>query len=368
MLDCLLIADDLTGACDAAVHFAARGRGTTVVIECLPAGRTAGVLAMSTETRASSPLEVTATTADLIRRLPVKDALLYFKKIDSTLRGNPGLEIAAVADALACDAAIITPAFPAMRRVVRRAHLHVTDDDCFQPVHVAQYLESAGLKACRHVECPAIAEAIESGARFITVDAGCDTDLDRLVANVEALRVDRRILWAGSGGLAAAIARTLPVYEPAQAPVFRKGPVLFCIGSEQRPTMTQQDHLITGRGAILQHALSTNAKAVAGALRDGRHVVLRVPRGEIQPEQLRRCLLDAAPAAIAVSGGDTASLVCRALEIGHIELFEEIVTGIPVGLLHGGPFNGTPVATKAGGFGAADALIQVTDYFACQTH
>jgi uncharacterized protein YgbK (DUF1537 family) len=50
-LECLLIADDLTGACDAAVAFAARGAETEAALD--PGGRSPGseVVALSTDTR-----------------------------------------------------------------------------------------------------------------------------------------------------------------------------------------------------------------------------------------------------------------------------------------------------------------------------
>jgi uncharacterized protein YgbK (DUF1537 family) len=48
-----------------------------------------------------------------------------------------------------------------------------------------------------------------------------------------------------------------------------------------------------------------------------------------------------------------------------VDLFEEIVPGIPCGVIRGGAFDGISAVTKSGGFGDADALIQVADYFTC---
>ena len=41
-----------------------------------------------------------------------------------------------------------------------------------------------------------------------------------------------------------------------------------------------------------------------------------------------------------LSGGDTASLVCRALGVRRIQLEDEIAPGIPWGNLSGGAFDG----------------------------
>jgi uncharacterized protein YgbK (DUF1537 family) len=186
--------------------------------------------------------------------------------------------------------------------------------------------------------------AIEAGARFISVDATCDRDLDTIVA--EALGSAKRILWAGSAGLAAALSRTLPWAgrRPAPRPA---SSVLFCIGSDHPVTVEQQRRLL--------------------ALDRGEHVVLNLSVRQTSVERVRELVGNAAGAATALvlSGGDTASLVCRALGVRRIELEDEIVPGIPWGYLSGGAFDGWRVATKSGGFGAPHALIQVADFFTC---
>ena len=111
-----IIADDLTGACDAAVHFRSAGLRTEVSLSlCVP---DADVVAFSTDSRDVRPEEVR-------RRIGAVAAVMHpeivFKKIDSVLRGRPGLEIAISLDAFRCDCAVITPAYPEMGRVVRGA-------------------------------------------------------------------------------------------------------------------------------------------------------------------------------------------------------------------------------------------------------
>ena len=64
-----------------------------------------------------------------------------------------------------------------------------------------------------------------------------------------------------------------------------------------------------------------------------------------------------------LSGGDTASLVCRALAVDSIRLVDEVTTGIPFGVLRGGLADGRTVATKSGAFGNMDALVRVADFF-----
>jgi len=341
-LECLLIADDLTGACDAAVHFARRGYRTHVRLDSH--GEEASVLAISAESRHLSAAEIRTVMDALARRLPVVQARILFQKIDSTLRGNAGAEIAAALAAFGCDVAVVTPAFPAMGRTVEGGYLRVGAADS---IDLAARL---GLETCTHVQPASVYAAVESGARFISADATCDRDLDTIAA--AGLASKRRILWSGSSGLASALARTLPWGRSPTCPRTAPRPassVLFCIGSDHPVTVEQQRHLLT--------------------LGRAEHMVLNLSVGQTSLERVRALVEDAAGAATALvlSGGDTASLVCRALGVRRIQLEDEIVPGIPWGYLSGGAFDQSRVATKSGGFGAPHALIQVAEFFTCPT-
>jgi uncharacterized protein YgbK (DUF1537 family) len=342
-LECLLIADDLTGACDAAVHFARRGYRTQVRLDSH--GEETSVLAISTESRELRAAELRQVMRGLAQRLPIAQARILFKKIDSTLRGNVGAEIAAALAAFGCEAAVITPAFPAMGRTVEGGYLRVGGAEA---IDLAARL---GLDTCAHVQPGMVFAAIESGACFISVDAACDRDLDAIA--LAGLESGRRILWAGSAGLASALARTLPWggppgpgCPPGTAPRPASA-VLFCIGSDHPVTVEQQRRLL--------------------ALGRREHVMLNLSVRQTSVERVRELVGNAAGAATALvlSGGDTASLVCRALGVRGIQLADEIVPGIPWGYLSGGAFDGWRVATKSGGFGAPHALIQVADFFIC---
>lgn len=93
-------------------------------------------------------------------------------------------------------------------------------------------------------------------------------------------------------------------------------------------------------------------------------MVLRIRRGPTSTARIRELLANAA-GPLVLSGGDTASVVCRALDARAIELRREIAPGIPCGVIVGGAFDGLPVVTKSGGFGPPDALIEVADFFTC---
>lgn len=309
--ECLLTADDLTGTCDAAVHFASRGYRSTAMWE--PTDPSPQVIAICTESRNAS------IPPGLLSRLCAIDARIRFQKIDSTLRGNGGREIQQAMRAFECAAAIVTPAFPAVGRIVEKGYLRVPGDPCFQPIEITAWLRAQGVE----------------GSVSVPENVLCDEDLDRIVAGA----MGQKILWAGSGGLAAAIARALPPGPdalPASPP--RGRAVTFCIGSDHKVTAAQEQ-------ALLEHGI-------------GKGALLRVPRGGISAGDL------AGAQALFLCGGDTASLVCRSIGARRIDLAGEVVPGVPWGILREGKFDGMPVATKSGGFGERDTLIRVAEFFA----
>jgi len=319
----LLLADDLTGACDAAVHFAMRGRPTAVAISPDAAPPDAPVHAINLESRDLDSTRIAPLMARVCNATSISPDTIVFKKIDSTLRGRPGIETVEAMKAFGCDCAVFTPALPALGRIVESSILRVCGNPEFEPIDIVARLRS-------------------EGANLTVSDAACDADLDRIVA--EALASGRRTLWAGSAGLAAALARALPPCTTKPAPAHTPGPAIFAIGSTHACTLAQVEALrVSGR----------------------EHVLVPIPRGALNPAAIRDMLSSASGSALVLSGGDTASHVCRALGAQWIEVLSEIIPGVPHGVLHGGFAEGMRVATKSGGFGAPDALIQVADFFQC---
>ena len=320
-LRCVVISDDLTGACDSAVHFKMRGARTVVPLRGY---EEATVVAFTTDTRDTDSAEVDIRMKAIADHVSYAQPPIIFKKIDSLLRGNPGREIVSAYDAFGCEAMVVTPAYPEMGRTVLNGHLHVPGDDRWTPVHIETLLRNQGLSG--------------ELSRNVT----CDAHLDTIVA--EGLASGRRILWAGSGGLASALARALFPAQPVHAEMkATELPVLFCVGSQHPVALRQLEKL--------------------QATRSG-HTVLRVPE---TTEGLKEFLRDFAKrvSAIFVSGGDTASKLCAAVNAEKIELKDQVVAGVPWGTLKGGMLDGAIIATKSGAFGNDETLVQVADYFTC---
>jgi uncharacterized protein YgbK (DUF1537 family) len=340
---CAVIADDVTGACDSGVQFAAAGLRTVVSLSGVG---DAPVTALSTDSRDIDRAESERRIRDAAGRLRAR---IVFKKIDSTLRGNTGVELVAALDAFGCDAAVVSPAFPEMGRVVEDGRLRVVSNPRFAPIELQSWLAAHGAMSA-HVAPGSVARELNRGARWITFDANCQEDLVAFAR--ETFSVARRIMWAGSAGMASALAGLIAAGGPAGLPVLCPGPALFCIGSDHPVTVEQQRRLVEQRDAVV---LDVDGDVPAAL--QSHHVVLRIPRGYSGSMPRIRA------SALIVSGGDTAAHVCRSLEVESIDLRCEVARGIPAGLLRGGALDGAPIVTKSGGFGAPDDLILVADYF-----
>ena len=95
-----IVADDLTGALDAAAPFAARALTTRVAVTAdgldAALAHDPAVVAVNTATRHADAETAAARVRDCAERLAALRPALLIKKIDSTLRGPVGAELAAI--------------------------------------------------------------------------------------------------------------------------------------------------------------------------------------------------------------------------------------------------------------------------------
>ena len=406
-----VLADDLTGALDCAAAFLSYGFSPFVSIGVEPPKRGEyDVLSLNMDTRRMTPAEAVLAVERALEQVESVGAKPLYVKIDSTLRGHPGLEIERVAAASGA-AAVICPAFPATGRTVSDGELLVSGvpladtevgRDPLSPAissdlakliqrdassHVAQ----VRLHEVRGVVLREIVEAASAGdAPMICCDAETDDDL-RLIAKagLEA----NGLVFAGSAGLAGAIANVLdtPAGRSAGGELaMPDGPILVVTASQRSLADRQIDQ------AALRHALmkipvtftsgpgeaaefdSASARQVIAR---GGHIALRatvndeltnLSQREVRAlaDRITRELAqivvslcrEIRPAAVVLIGGDTALAALTALGARGIFLRSQPLPGVPVGILSGGELDGVPVATKAGAFGDESSLSKLFDY------
>ncbi len=232
-----IIADDLTGANDSALQFYLQGANTQILLSGeaeLAEANQAQAWAVSTETRNVSAEDAFVKVKDTARMLI--DNLnpdYFFKKIDSTIRGNIAVETLTVLNELKWDAAVVVPAFPDEQRItVGGYHLlrsmpiertEVSHDPkapiceshlptLFETQLSDEYRHLVGLVELKTVMKGAgpilmkINELIAAGHKLIVMDAVSNTDIEQI--SLALKKIDKKILPTGTAAFARALAKT----------------------------------------------------------------------------------------------------------------------------------------------------------------
>lgn len=359
----MIVADDLTGACDAAVAFASRGLET--VVACGNSVASGGdVMALNTETRdAEGDLEM--KVSDAAARLKSFAPRIAMKKVDSMFRGNSFDEIGLWVSCLPGYVGALAPALPGLGRIVRAGTLLAESKklDLKQELHRRQ-IECESIPASGSAQ---LAETVQTftnnGKRLLLFDAESEGDLARIAEAFD--RCCQKVFWIGSSGLAAALAARLPRGDASLRKPRRRGSVMFCIGSDHVASR-RQIAMLREKNSIMDLDASRQLEGLQSPLSQSKDVLLRIPYDYDDQIKLRHALkqlLAAGVAALVLSGGSTAAKVCHALGIDAMEIGGEVLPGIPWGVLRGGAAHGLPVITKSGGFGEPDALIAAAAFF-----
>jgi uncharacterized protein YgbK (DUF1537 family) len=384
-----VIADDLTGALDTAAPFAAHGWRTCVVPWPGPSSRpgtpswprVAGgsdVVVVDTASRHVAPREAARRVRVVVAAARHADARTaragghFYKKIDSTLRGNVAAELAAFRAATAVGCLPLAPAFPAQGRTTRDGAVWVDG----RPLR-----QSA---AARDALAPAVSGDLARLApphALDVIDARTDADLRRIATR---LARDARLgAVAGSGGLAGAIAACFGSRRKVAAPRAVRGGVLVVSGSAH-PAAQAQARALVAAGALgliapidartpIRDRRATETLAI-DALSAGRTVVLacpalaagaRVPvrRAAAAGSRLaaiaRAVVTSGAAGAVFTVGGDTTAAIVAAMGWAPLAVDGALVPGVAVVRLKtpsAGVAGPQWLITKSGAFGDPNTL------------
>jgi uncharacterized protein YgbK (DUF1537 family) len=125
----LILADDLTGACDAAAPFTAGGRSVCVRWGASSlADNDCDTVAICLETRALQSSDAENVAFRYARKARDLGFQHVLQKMDSTLKGNFAAEMAGVLRAYDYWAALVAPAFPEMGRQIIDSRLLVDNE------------------------------------------------------------------------------------------------------------------------------------------------------------------------------------------------------------------------------------------------
>ena len=385
-----VVADDLTGSLDTAAPFAMHGWRTCVVPW---PGRAPRAIGMALRQAAASHDVVVLDTASRhvaareaarrVRAVVVAARALdtgrpvrhFYKKIDSTLRGNVAAELAAFRAAVPIDRLPLAPAFPAHGRTTRGGAVWVDGRPLGQSAAARDALDPAGSGDLRRL---APREALE------ILDADTDAHLRRIATRLG--EEGRLGAVAGSGGLAGAIAARFGSRRQPASPRLGAGGVLVVCGSAHPMAQAQAQALVADgalglvvpvdAGAPARDRRATETLAI-DALSRGRTVVLVCPalapgarvaarRAAAVAARLadmaRAVVTAGATGAVFTVGGDTTAALVAAMGWAPLAVDGALVPGVAVVRVRarktgvGGP---RWLVTKSGAFGDPQTLCRL---------
>ncbi len=417
----LIIADDITGSLDTGVQASKQNFTCLVGIwpcvrishsrkESLKGGfpfRASDIMVevFDTESRHLSATQAAYRVQQVVEASRPSSVACFYKKTDSTLRGNIGAELASLLRSSGRERIAYAPAFPGAGRSTRGGHQFVEGvpleqtsfaHDPVDPVETSDIRSIiAKQSSLTTAVCSANADLPKTG-RIVIFDASSDDDLFEIAKRL--LPLSGSWAFGGSAGFAKALLRASAEALRTERR-FEQGP-----GNPIR----RRDSLESTRVLIVSGSLnpvSVEQTSVAKTL--GVPSAAATPRGLLQAGNARRLLADRGILLIEASedrrwpservagglgravrqlahqedvgliivfGGDTLMAVMRALNITTLAPVEEVFPGVPISLClsadETSPTNvrkpskqATVVASKAGGFGGRDIVPRILEYF-----
>lgn len=417
-----IIADDLSGGADCGVSFSHAGMDVAIQLDrTAETPQWAQAAVVPTDSRDQGADQARAAVGEAITSLARRHPAMWYKKIDSTLRGHLALELAVTIRGVRPDLTVVAPAFPAHGRTVTGGRGFLRGI----PLERTETWRAQGLRGA--ADLPAMLRAGGLRARGLHLDdirsgrageqlrraAGeaeivvCDAETEDDLATVAAGGRDTglNVLWTGSAGLAHHLARLRVAHPEDNGPAQDDGsgngnrngivpvtaPVAVVVGSAAGAAAAQLRHLETQPGvrvvrvhpaAILDgasgwraagaavHDLAAADRAIGAALAAGQDVAL----GLVPPDSPGGVVLDATASRVLsralgdLIGSRSEQVGGFALTGGDTALAVLAACGVtalrPVSeVVTGVPVSvaspdGRPVVTKAGAFGDEGVLAR----------
>jgi 4-hydroxythreonine-4-phosphate dehydrogenase len=411
----LILADDLSGAADCGIACARHGLNTVVVLGDTVDEIDTDVLSVDGNTRHLDSKGASDETARLVRRYIRNKGQLLFKKLDSTLRGNVAVELAAALEARRIldrnkerIVAVLAPAFPANgrttaggRQLVHGKPLEETElrqrESLPTRSHIPELLRVAGLRPelIRLNLIRSGNDVLHGAMKTLSADADvlvCDAETDQDLSAIAdaSVALGRSTIWAGSAGLAYHLPRAaglgyrvgFPPGSFSEQPL-ASGPTLVVVGSLSSVSREQVKVLAVSSDVIAINippsTLLAGEKspdwrkhelALQQALDAGMDIAV-YPGAEFLDSTMGHLLSTALArmvkpygnkiGALLATGGETARAVLEAWGIHRLRLVSELEAGLACSVTEGWS-KALPVLTKAGAFGTSRTLLTCREF------
>lgn len=423
-----ILSDDLTGSMETGIQFAKQGLNANVVFDkdyISEIGSESDVLIVDMESRNIPVVAAYKKVDEAFEEVKKNNLKIVYKKIDSTLRGNVGIELEAVMSKGVFDIVVLMPALPFNGRTTAGGYhylngVKVTETDLgkdpFSPVrhsYIPDILkDQTSLKTCvielgdvrlgEEQIVKKLDEAFQSGCKVAVMDAESDSDVE--VAASAIGRSSLNILPCGSSALFSKIFGKggedggEKLIEMASHDTQK--PVLVITGSPAKMSKLQMEaarkhgeivlSLSGGSGSRVDEGWNERVKRVGKEameyLLQGRNVVID-GAGEGKEEILNAykgdstALFDESKiiqdsiaslfceiadkielGGVMITGGDTVLSICSRISPKGLRIRGMFEPFIPLGNMHSPKLQNVPVITKSGGFGNENTVVNAIKY------
>jgi len=390
MPELLVIADDLTGALDTGVQFAKEKIKTVVTTELewnTLSLDGVEVLVIDTETRHLQEKEAFDRIKRVLEIAKEKEIKYLYKKTDSTLRGNIGIEFLAICQTYDRPIMFI-PAFPKLKRSTRNGIQYIDGT----PIHMTSFSKDP-LNPVRESYIPkVIEEQAKLESSIVKIDCynnlsitdsdiyifDAESDKDLLTIGETLKRKHMLKITAGCAGFAEILPKLIDFKrDRRQVNLNIKGDhiVIIC-GSINERSLKQIEFAKEKLGfldiVLSKQDISNELNTLSEDIFSNKRIAIRA---EIlkDPKNLHHRILDKLANiteeiynriglnTFIIFGGDTLFKIIEKLKIEYLEPVGEIETGVAVSKAKIVEKE-LVFITKAGGFGNIDIVTKITDF------
>ena len=422
-----IVADDLTGANDTALQFHIRGANTQILLnpEILPENRlSTQVWAMQKKKKNLPPSEAYERVKSTVELLKDKLGIEFFyKKIDSTLRGNIAAETLAMLEVLDWDAAVLLPAFPQEGRITvggyhmlkgvlieRTEHARDPQSPIYEshiPTLLKKQLPEEHSDLIGQIEMTTVIKGagpvlqklnslISEGKKLIVADAMTTTDIEQIVLAME--KSSYKILPCGSAGCAQVLGNIwLPeMSNQHDFKTIQAMPKFIVSGSATKLTAQQLQKLEDDEEFENTYFISLTLENIMQKIPDElvdricanlikKNVVVVHTSNIVADEQelcsvlferemsktdlaekicnylaeLTKQVFARKEAVLISIGGETSYKCCKAIETNSLQVIDSVQPAIPLCL----DTKAQWIVTKSGNLGSVNVLIDILKYF-----
>jgi uncharacterized protein YgbK (DUF1537 family) len=424
----VIVADDLTGANDTALQFKNNGADTNIILNKddiqKPKEYCAQAWAISTESRnidAQSAFERVKDAVEFMSKELNPD--YFYKKIDSTVRGNIAVEILSTLEVLGWDGAVVIPAFPQEGRItvggyqllkgvpIERTEMAMDPHSPITESHLPTLLKrqlgqnlenlvgSIELKTVLDGAGPIVMEIkrlLSEGKKIIIADSVSTTDIEQIVLAIK--KSGCKILPVGNSATAKVLSNEwFPIEKPEEVLPIKlpKLPKFIVSGSATQITANQinkfeQSDEFEENSLIIELNIDNIMSGVEDSLVErvvsnltGHNIVLvhtsnllnnfdgfadniDLTKSDFASTitdylaELTKKVLEKTNAILITLGGETSYKCCNAINANQLKLVDEVLPAIA---LSRSVNSNQWIVTKSGNLGGVNTLIEIINYF-----